>query len=136
MSAKKVTLQNRQVLELFQGLHAVKGIQGSRFAVLVAKNLKEMKKILDPIDASAIPTREFQELSVEMNKHIEAEDQEAIDKLEKEHEELIEARKTQLMEVNKKLEESSEVYIYSIKEEQLPEEITGEQLERLLTIIE
>jgi len=136
MSAKKVTLVNKEVLNLFQGLLAVKEMKGSRFAILVAKNLKEMKKVLDPLDAMAIPTQEFQELSVEMNKLIEAEDGEAIKKLEETNSELIDARKEQLEGVNSKLEESSEVYIYSIKEDQLPEDITGEQIERLLEIIE
>ena len=136
MSAKKVTLVNKEVLNLFQGLLAVKEMKGSRFAVLVAKNLKEMKKVLDPLDAMAIPTQEFQELSVEMNKLIEAEDGEAIKKLEETNSELIDARKEQLEGVNSKLEESSEVYIYSIKEDQLPEDITGEQIEKLLEIIE
>ncbi len=136
MSAKKVTLVNKEVLNLFQGLLAVKEMKGSRFAVLVAKNLKEMKKVLDPLDAMAIPTQEFQELSVEMNKLIEAEDGEAIKKLEESNSELIDARKEQLEGVNSKLEESSEVYIYSIKEDQLPEDITGEQIEKLLEIIE
>ena len=89
MSAKKVTLVNKEVLNLFQGLLAVKEMKGSRFAVLVAKNLKEMKKVLDPLDAMAIPTQEFQELSVEMNKLIEAEDGEAIKKLEESNSELI-----------------------------------------------
>lgn len=136
MSAKKVTLKNKQILEIFQGLHAVREIKGSRFAVLVAKNMKEMKKVLDPIDERAIPSREFQELSVEINKLIEAEDGEAIEKMEADNQELIEERKRQLEAVNEELEGESEVYIYSIKEEQLPEEITGEQLQKLLEIIE
>lgn len=136
MSAKKVTLPNKQILEIFQGLHAVKDIQGSRFAVLVAKNMKEMKKVLDPIDEKAMPSREFQELSVEINKLIEAEDGEAIEKMEADNKELIDARKAQLEAVNEELEKESEVYIYRIKEDQLPGEITGEQIQRLLEIIE
>jgi len=75
-------------------------------------------------------------LSVEINKLIEAEDGDAIEKMEAENKELIEERKKQLEEVNEKLEQESDVYIYKIKEEQLPEEITGEQLQRLLEIIE
>ena len=136
MSAKKVTLANKQILEIFQGLHAVSSIKGSRFAVLVAKNMKEMRKVLDPIDVQALPSQEFQELSVEMNKLIEAEDGEAIEKLEAENTELIEARKKQLEAVNEELDKDSDIYIYKIKEEQLPEEITGEQLQRLLEILE
>jgi len=136
MSAKKVTLKNKEILEIFQGLHAVREIQGSRFAVLVAKNMKELKKVLDPIDQGAIPSREFQELSVEINKLIEAEDGEAIEKMEADNAELIEERKKQLEAVNEELEKDSDIYIYKIKEDQLPDEITGEQLQRLLEIIE
>ena len=136
MSAKKVTLANKEILQIFQGLHAVSNIQGSRFAILVAKNMKEMRKVLDPIDQKALPSQEFQELSVEMNKLIEAEDGEAIEKLEADNTELIEERKKQLEAVNEELENDSDVYIYKIKEEQLPEEITGEQLQSLLQIIE
>lgn len=136
MSAKKVTLANKQILEIFQGLHAVSGIQGSRFAVLVAKNMKEMRKVLDPIDQQALPSQEFQELSVEINKLIEAEDSEAIEKMEAENSELIEERKKQLEAVNEELEKDSDIYVYKIKEDQLPDEITGEQLQRLLEIIE
>jgi len=136
MSAKKVTLPNKQILEIFQGLHAVKDIQGSRFAVLVAKNMKEMKKVLDPIDQKAMPSQEFQELSIEINKFIEAEDKESIEKMEADNAKLIEERKKQLEAVNKELESESEVYIYKIKEDQLPDEITGEQIQRLLEIIE
>ena len=136
MSAKKVTLANKQILEIFQGLHAVSSIQGSRFAILVAKNMKEMRKVLDPIDQKALPSQEFQELSVEMNKLIEAEDGEAIEKMESDNSELIEERKKQLEAVNEELEKDSDIYIYKIKEDQLPDEITGEQLQRLLEIIE
>ena len=71
-----------------------------------------------------------------MNKLIEAEDGEAIEKLEADNTELIEERKKQLEAVNEELENDSDVYIYKIKEEQLPEEITGEQLQSLLQIIE
>ena len=136
MSAKKVTLANKQILEIFQGLHAVSSIKGSRFAVLVAKNMKEMRKVLDPIDQQALPSQEFQELSVEINKLIEAEDTEAIEKMESENSELIEERKKQLEAVNEELEKDSDIYVYKIKEDQLPDEITGEQLQRLLEIIE
>jgi hypothetical protein len=78
---------------------------------------------------------EFQELSIEMQKLIEAEDQEAITKLEEENTELIEQRKKQLADVEELLDNEIEVFLHPIREDQLPEEITGEQVERLLQII-
>lgn len=136
MNNTKVTLQNKQLLVLYRGLHAVKELKGSRFAILVAKNMKEIKAVLDPLDEQALPSVEFQELSVKMQKLIEQEDKEQIEKLEEEHKDLIDARKKQLEEVNEALEKETEVYIYKIREDQLPDEITGEQLEPLLEILE
>jgi hypothetical protein len=136
MNNTKVTLQNKQLLILYRGLHAVKELKGSRFAILVAKNMKEIKAVLDPLDEQALPSVEFQELSVKMQKLIEQEDTEQIEKLEEENKELIDARKKQLEEVNDALEKETEVYIYKIREDQLPDEITGEQLEPLLEILE
>jgi hypothetical protein len=136
MSAEKITLPNKEILQLFRGLTAVKDIKGSRFAVLVAKNLKELKGVLEPLDEEAMPTLEFQELSVKMQKLIEAEDAEAIEKMEEENKELIDARKEQLEKVNKKMSLESEVHVYKIREDQLPDEITGEQISLLLEILE
>ena len=47
---------NRQLLNLYRGLENVKEIRGSRFAVLVGKNMKEIKQILQPIEEAAVPS--------------------------------------------------------------------------------
>jgi hypothetical protein len=133
---KKFNLTNRQLLNLYKGLEAVKDMKGSRFAVLVGKNMKELKFILDPIEKAAIPTPEFQELSVKVHELLKDEKSEEIETLEEENKELIDARKQQMDEINDLLDASAEVSLHPIKEEQLPEEITGEQVEHLLEIIE
>jgi hypothetical protein len=133
---KKFNLTNRQLLNLYKGLEAVKDMKGSRFAVLVGKNMKELKFILDPIEKAAIPTPEFQELSVKVHELLKDEKSEEIEALEEENKELIDARKQQMDEINDLLDASAEVSLHPIKEEQLPEEITGEQVEHLLEIIE
>jgi Ran GTPase-activating protein (RanGAP) involved in mRNA processing and transport len=133
---KQFETTNRDLLRLYKGLEAVKTIKGARFAVLVGKNMKELREVLDPIERAAIPTMEFQELSVAMQRLIEAEDNDAIESLEKENTELIEQRKKQLDDVENMLDETIKVYLHPIREDQLPEEITGEQIERLLEIIE
>ena len=132
---EKITATNREFLGLYKGLEAVKSMQGARFAVLVGKNMKELRMLLNPLEISAIPTPEFQKLSIDIQKLIEAEDKEAIEAMEKENEELIEERKKQLADVESQLDSESEIYLHVIKEDQLPEDITGEQVERLLQII-
>ena len=131
----KFKATNRELLNLYKGLEAVKSMKGARFAVLVGKNIKELRNVLDPLEQAAVPGMEFQELSIEMQKLIEAEDQEAITKLEEENTELIEQRKKQLADVEELLDNEIEVFLHPIREDQLPEEITGEQVERLLQII-
>ena len=131
----KFKATNRELLNLYKGLEAVKSMKGARSAVLVGKNIKELRNVLDPLEQAAVPGMEFQELSIEMQKLIESEDQEAITKLEEENTELIEQRKKQLADVEELLDNEIEVYLHPIREDQLPEEITGEQVERLLQII-
>tara|TARA_R100001129_G_scaffold114706_1_gene79256 strand:+ start:31 stop:435 length:405 start_codon:yes stop_codon:yes gene_type:complete len=133
---KKVTSTNRQLLDLFKGLDSVKEIKGARFAVLVGKNMKEIKSVLDPLEAAAIPSMEFQELSLKMQELMKEEDSEAIEALEAESEELIEERKKQLKAVEDMMDNEVDIHLHMIREDQLPEEINGEQVAPLLQIIE
>ena len=57
-------------------------------------------------------------------------------KLEDDNQNLIEERRAQLSAVEDMLNEPSEIYLELIKEGQLPEEITGEHVEKLIKIIE
>ena len=133
---EKFEATNREFLHLYKGLEGVKEMKGARFAVLVGKNMKELRTLLNPIEAAAVPSIEFQELSVEMQKLIEAQDQDAMSKLEEDNTELIEERKKQLADVEALLDNNTEVFLHPIREDQLPEDITGEQVERLIQIIE
>lgn len=131
----KFKSSNRELLSLYKGLEAVKSIKGARFAVLVGKNIKELRNILDPLEQAAVPGLEFQELSVQMQKLIEEENQSEIEKLEAENTELIDQRKQQLADVETLLDNEIEVQLHPIREDQLPEDITGEQVEKLLQLI-
>lgn len=131
----KVESTNRDLLDLFRGLEAVKTIKGARFAVLVGKNLKELKYKLTPIEEAAAPTVAFQEISIQMRDLMEAEDTDGVKKLEEENKGLIEERKTQMASVEDMLDASASVDLHKIREDQLPEEITGEQIEKILELI-
>ena len=128
----KVEATNREFLDLLRGLEAVKQIKGARFAVLVGKNMKELKHHLQPIEKAAEPTLEFQAVSVQMQELADKEDKDGMKKLEDDNQNLIEERRA----VEDMLNEPSEVYLELIKEAQLPEEITGEHVEKLIKIIE
>ena len=132
----KVEATNREFLDLFRGLEAVKTIKGARFAVLVGKNLKELRHVLEPIEVAAQPPLPFQQISLQMKELAEKEDTEAMTALEADNQDLIEERKAQLAAVEDMLDEPAEVYLHVIKEAQLPEEITGEHIEKLIKIIE
>ena len=132
----KVEATNRELLDLLRGLEAVKQIKGARFAVLVGRNLKELRHVLEPIEKAALPTYEFQEVSVKMQELAEADNKEGMASLEEQNQKLIEERKAQLSAVEDMLDEPTEVYLHVIKESQLPEEITGEHIEKLIKIIE
>jgi len=126
---------NRELLNLYKGLEGVKDIKGSRFAVLIGKNMKEIRHILNPIEEAAVPSPEFQTISIQMRDLIEAQDKEAMDELEKENADLIEERKDQMKKIEEMLDESVELKLHPLREDQLPEDITGEQVEKILQII-
>ena len=136
MATTKIEGTNREFLDLFRGLEAVKSMTGARFAVLVGKNMKELRLKLEPIEKAAMPPFEFQELSVKMQDLVENKEEDAIKTLEEQNEKIIEDRKAQLQAVEDMLDEPTEVYLHKIKESQLPEEITAEHVERLLQIID
>tara|TARA_Y100000817_G_C16729008_1_gene487124 strand:- start:426 stop:842 length:417 start_codon:yes stop_codon:yes gene_type:complete len=126
---------NRQLLNLYRGLEGVKEIKGSRFAVLVGKNMKEIKHVLNPIEEAAVPSPEFQTISIQMRDLADAQDKEAMDQLEKDNQDLIEERKAQMASIEDMLDENVELMLHGIREDQLPDAITGEQVEKILEII-
>lgn len=126
---------NRQLLNLYRGLEGVKDIKGSRFAVLVGKNMKEIKHILNPIEEAARPSPAFQTVSIQMRDLMEADDKEAMTQLEEDNKNLIEERQEQMKRVEDMLESDTEIKLHGVREDQLPEDITGEQVEKILEII-
>ena len=105
---------NRQLLNLYRGLENVKNIKGSRFAVLVGKNMKEIKHILQPIEDAALPSPSFQTVSIQMRDLMEAEDKEAMTQLEEENKDLIEERQEQMKRVEELLEGDAEIKLQKI----------------------
>ena len=126
---------NRQLLNRSRGLEGVKEIKGSRFAVLVGKNMKEIKHILNPIEEAAHPSLSFQTVSIQMRDLMDADDKDEMAQLEEDNKNLIEERQEQMKRVEDMLESETEIKLHGVREDQLPDDITGEQVEKILEII-
>ena len=129
------TATNREFLNIFKTLNETRSVKGVAYAKAVIKNSEVIKAHLDPIEAEAIPSEEFMTLSIEAQKFIEAEDGEGLKKFEEEHAEVINKRKEQLAAVNAKLDETSTLELKVINEKVLPEDLSAEQLEAIIKII-
>lgn len=125
--------KNRELVELFNGLQAVANLKGVKFGLLVSKNVRILQQELDDLDKASKPTEDFMQLAQQVNAL--GSDSEAIEKLESENKELVEARKTQLEEVDKLLEDSAEISLHTISEDILPEDITALQITNIDKLI-
>ena len=126
---------NQEFLDLLRGLEGLKEVQGKAFSLLVARNINSIANHLKPIEVAAQPTKEFQELSVRVQRLVKEEKTDEIEALEEENKETIEERKAQLAAVDDMLKDNSSVGINLIKEEHIPNDVTPEQLLPLLSII-
>ena len=130
-----VTATNREFVELFKGLEAVKNVKGTRFAFIVAKNIKELSNHLEEFEVKATPSPEFQVVAAKAHKWAEAEDEKGIRQHEEDHADLIEQRKTQLAEIEELMGQEASVALHLIKESNLPEDLTTDQILPLLRIV-
>ena len=132
----KVKMKNGEFVELFNGLTSVQKLKGVKFGLLVAKNLRILKEELTDLEEASRPTEEFLELSQKMQELMNQKDDKAIQNLEDENKELVDARKKQLKEVDTLLLEETDINLISIPESCLPEEISAEQILAIDKIIE
>lgn len=131
----QIKMKVADAIELYKGLDAVKKHRGARFSIIVARNVKELEHVLNEYEQIAQPSEEFIALSHEAHKLAEAEDADGIKKLEEDNAELIEARKTQIASLEEAMEKLVEINLQTIKEAQLPEEVTPEEIVPLLAIL-
>jgi aspartate aminotransferase-like enzyme len=131
-----ITATNREFLNIFKVLNETRAAKGVKYAKAVVINSKVIKDHLDHLETMALPSEEFINLSLEAQKFIQAEDAEGLKKFEEEHAEIIEKRKAQMAEVNAKLDEQATLELKTISETNLPEEISADQLDTLIKIIQ
>tara|TARA_R110000765_G_scaffold32380_3_gene75231 strand:- start:21 stop:434 length:414 start_codon:yes stop_codon:yes gene_type:complete len=136
---KTIKMSKNEAAELYNGLVESKDLKSKAFALKAAKNMNTIKDALQDIEDLGRPSEEFMQLSVKVQK-IMADDPEngkdQIEELENENHELVVQRKEQMAVVHEKLLDEIELDLSIFSEEMLPEDITAQQINKLIKIIE
>jgi hypothetical protein len=130
-----ITATRREFLEMYKVLHETRGEKGVKYAMIVIKNCDVIKKELDSLEAMAAPSEEFIELSRKAQEFMQTENEEGLKAMEAENMELINARKQQIADVNIELDKEVTLELKTIDEKLLPEDLSAEQIETLIKII-
>ena len=133
-----IKMKKGEAADVFNGLVDVKDIKGKSFALLVSKNMTIIREALKPVEDAGKPNEEFMKLSRKVQQlTAEGTDEakEKVAKLEEEHKDLIQIRKDQLEDVNTMLLEDIELELHTLSEEELPNEVTAANINKLIKII-
>ena len=118
-------------VEILQGLFQVKDLKGKKFSLIAAKNIQLIQDSLEDLEEQGKPSKEFMELSIKIRKlmeSIEPDAKEKIKTLEDENESIIQERKKQIEDIKEKLQVEIELDIDFVTKDDLPEDISMEQL--------
>tara|TARA_R100000742_G_C4227224_1_gene49581 strand:+ start:103 stop:516 length:414 start_codon:yes stop_codon:yes gene_type:complete len=135
----KLNATNGELLDLINGLFAVKDLSGKDFSLPVGKNLNILKEVLDPLEKLGRPSEEFLELASKVQAIAdknEDDSKEQILELEAQYPELVAERKKQVEVMAEKMQEKLEVELYTLSTDILPEAITPQQIMNLEKILE
>jgi len=118
-------MKNQELFELMIGLQLCKDLKGIKFVYAVAKNLNNINRELAPFVESRAKLQEEHAKKDKDNKLIVVEGRVQMKDDEKFNDEF---KKIQDIEV--------EIDLFKIKREELPEDITAEQLTNIFTLID
>ena len=127
-----------EFVNLVNGLFQVQDLKGKKFSLTVIKNIRTIEQELEDLEVAGKPTKEFMELAQQVNEiaNENSDDSEAkITALEEDNKELVEARRKQIDEVKKMMEEEITMKLKSISENDLPNDITAKQISNIEKII-
>ena len=131
----KQTVTNQELVDLANGLHTVKDLKGVKFALVVAKNMDNLQKELKHIEDASKPDAAFLEVAQKVQELNQTGKEEEAKELEKKHKDLEDTRKNQMVEGQELLKEEAPVQIYTIYSNQLPNDISAEQIMKINKII-
>jgi hypothetical protein len=132
-------LSKQQIADLYNGLRNAEHLPSAKFSYAVARNISRLTPLVKEIMSATTPSKEFVEYETQRRALIgdgKTEPKAALDKLDAQHKEAIDARKKQVEEFEKSLAQEWEVDLYMIPSSYLPEEITAKQTTDILLIIQ
>ena len=130
-----VTATNRDFLNIFKTLVDTKNVKDTNYAKAVVDNSESIMKHLAELEELSKPSPEFIAIAMKAQEMITAGDQEGLKKYEEENKDVVEARKAQLDDVNKRLDEVASIELLLLEEETLPKDLDADQLASLKFII-
>ena len=137
---KTIKGTKQDLVDIFNGLFLVQELPGKKFSLVVSKNIATIQEALKDVEEAGKPSKEFMVIAEQVNKIAsslpEEDAKKQIDELEKENEDLINARREQMSKVEEMMSDSIEVELQIISEEVLPETITAQQINKIIKIIE
>ena len=139
-TTKTIKGTKKELADIFSGLFLVQELPGKKFSLAVSKNITIIQDALKDVEKAGKPSQEFMILAEQVNKIAssmpEEDAKKQIDEIEKENKELVEARRKQMEKVEKMLLKSIDVELQIISEEVLPEDITAQQINKIIKLIE
>jgi hypothetical protein len=158
-------LKNIEIIKLYNSLQKLGNLKGVKFSYSIARNIDKLTPIIKSLQDAAKPTEEYIKYDKERaelaEKHAkknkdgkpnietnidnntqsyQIEDQEKFEKelkkLQSKYKKEIDYRNKQIKEQTELLEEESNFVPYKIKQKNLPEDISVEQLSSIFQIIE
>lgn len=138
---KTITDTKGELVNIINGLYGVQSLKGKKFSLTVSKNISILTEALKDLEKAGKPSDEFMKLAEQVNEistnsENEEEAKKQIDKLEEENKELVGVRRSQMDKVQVMMEEEASVELHIISEDILPEDITAQQLNKMIKIIE
>jgi|TARA_R100000988_G_scaffold4736_2_gene3059 predicted peroxiredoxin len=136
---KTINATKGELVNVINGLFSVQELKGKSFSLLVSKNIKILQDALKDIENAGKPSEEFMKLAEKVNSIATDNKEDAkaeIDQLEKDNKELVDARRKQMENAQKMMEDEISVDLHIISEDILPEEVTAQQISKMLKIIE
>jgi hypothetical protein len=126
-----------EFVELLQGLFKTANLQGKNFSLAVTENIKIIQESIKDLEHKGIPSKEFIELANKVQELQKEEGaKEKIDALELEYADVLKERREQISNIKKSLDVEVELELVKLNKEDLPEDISAEQLLAIDKIIE
>ena len=133
-----INAKKGELVNIINGLFGVQELKGKDFSLVVSKNIAILQESLKELEDVGKPSDEFMTLAEKVNEIANKNEENAkeqIDKLEDENKELVQSRREQMDKVQEIMDEDMEVSIHVIKENLLPEDITAQQINKIIKII-